>query len=637
MTICSSIPFSSWLEKTMRYTRANIIGCTIAVLLFASANDARAAGGGGGNVCVDGPHVGLFCSQDSDCGRCRGSGTECESDDVCGSVCATKGSPCKTCEDCGTECELSGAPCGQCQPEEACVCMFTCDPDSCEVGTCGMTGACCLAGLCDDTGSETDCKLGNGTYLGDGMTCSGVDADGDGVFDECDICPGDDDNEDCDGDGNPDCQVPAPVPNNECIDAFPVGVGTVFGSTSCASGTGQYFCENPSSSPDVWYEYTNVSQCDVEVTATTCNAGSNYDTFLSAHDVCGNPLVACDDDDNLCPNMFRSTMTWMMSGEETYFIRVSGFGLDNVGDFQMDISVAGDSDGDGVINECDGCPNTPPDSAVDKNGCEIVAITPRKDNTLFNTGTDASSGAGDAVFSGKTGLGGGGTVQRAVLAFDVTGNVPPGSTITAASLTLTLVQAGLSGDQSHSLHRLTADWGEGMSVGIGGNGAPAMSGDATWSHTFFPDSFWTSPGGDFDPVVSATQVVGLTPMGYTWESTPQLVADVQDMLDDYCGNFGWLVQGNEIDFNSAKKFASKENLTPALWPVLTVSFERTASPIPADCNDDGVVDLLDYGDFAPCLLGPHGGLEAECKCFDVDFDCGVSLRDFASLQVSFGD
>lgn len=284
-----------------------------------------------------------------------------------------------------------------------------------------------------------------------------------------------------------------------------------------------------------------------------------------------------------------------------------------------------------------GAPHTASGSAVAQDDSEIAIITPRKDNTLFNTVADRSSGAGDAVFSGRTGAGGGGTVQRAVLEFDVAGNVPPGSTITAASLTLTLVSGGASGDQTHSLHRLTADWGEGTSVGLGGNGAPATPGDATWSHTFFPDSFWSNPGGDFDPAASATRVVGITSfMAYTWESTPQLVADVQDMLDEYCGNFGWLVQGNEVDFNTAKKFASKENLTLEWRPVLTVSFERAGSPIPADCNNDGVVDLLDFADFAPCLLGPLGGLGPECECFDVDFDCSVSLTDFSSLKASFG-
>jgi hypothetical protein len=72
-----------------------------------------------------------------------------------------------------------------------------------------------------------------------------------------------------------------------------------------------------------------------------------------------------------------------------------------------------------------------------------------KDNTLFSTGT-TSNGAGEFVFSGRTG---GGTMQRAVLAFDVAGALPAGAKITEASLTLSLVQTN-SGPQAHSLHRV---------------------------------------------------------------------------------------------------------------------------------------------------------------------------------------
>ena len=32
-----------------------------------------------------------------------------------------------------------------------------------------------------------------------------------------------------------------------------------------------------------------------------------------------------------------------------------------------------------------------------------------------------------------------------------------------------------------------------------------------------------------------------------------------------------------------------------------------------------------------------GGLGPDCKCFDVDFDCNVTLKDFAALQMHFGD
>ncbi|MHC5008542.1 MAG: hypothetical protein ACYTGF_14420, partial [Planctomycetota bacterium] len=64
-------------------------------------------------------------------------------------------------------------------------------------------------------------------------------------------------------------------------------------------------------------------------------------------------------------------------------------------------------------------------------GADQVVLTPVKDNTLFSLGT-TSNGAGDAIFSGRVGPSGGNTVQRAVLAFDVAGALPPGATIVSA-------------------------------------------------------------------------------------------------------------------------------------------------------------------------------------------------------------
>jgi len=57
---------------------------------------------------------------------------------------------------------------------------------------------------------------------------------------------------------------------------------------------------------------------------------------------------------------------------------------------------------------------------------------------------------------------------------------------------------------------------------------------------------------------------------------------------------------------------------------------------PADCNDDGLVSLLDHETFTACLLGPNGGIGAgPCPCFDVDGDGNVALKDYASLQAGF--
>ena len=55
-----------------------------------------------------------------------------------------------------------------------------------------------------------------------------------------------------------------------------------------------------------------------------------------------------------------------------------------------------------------------------------------------------------------------------------------------------------------------------------------------------------------------------------------------------------------------------------------------------DCNSDGWVNLIDYGDFDGCLSGPAGGLpRPECNCFDLDGDNDVDLSDIAQFQNAF--
>ena len=59
---------------------------------------------------------------------------------------------------------------------------------------------------------------------------------------------------------------------------------------------------------------------------------------------------------------------------------------------------------------------------------DIVNINPSKDNTLYEyvpADGDRSNGIGDHFFAGKTGMG---YIRRGVLAFDIAGSVPPGST-----------------------------------------------------------------------------------------------------------------------------------------------------------------------------------------------------------------
>ena len=58
---------------------------------------------------------------------------------------------------------------------------------------------------------------------------------------------------------------------------------------------------------------------------------------------------------------------------------------------------------------------------------------------------------------------------------------------------------------------------------------------------------------------------------------------------------------------------------------------------PCDCNADGGVNLLDFGDLAACVSGPNGALAApSCACFDLDADDDVDLKDAGEFQRLFG-
>jgi hypothetical protein len=202
----------------------------------------------------------------------------------------------------------------------------------------------------------------------------------------------------------------------------------------------------------------------------------------------------------------------------------------------------------------------------------VKDIPPFKDNTMFEEG-DFSNGMGEYVFAG-TNAGGESPpydARRALLAFAVPDSIAAGAVIDSVRLTLRMSRT-IVGDHVVSLHRLTADWGEGISDASGEEGAGdfAATGDATWTHRFFNTDLWTAPGGDFVGTASAQQTVGAIAF-YTWSSA-QMAADVQSWLDTPAGNFGWIVIGDESVERTAKRFDSLQHRTAANRPVLTVYY-----------------------------------------------------------------
>lgn len=207
---------------------------------------------------------------------------------------------------------------------------------------------------------------------------------------------------------------------------------------------------------------------------------------------------------------------------------------------------------------------------------EQVVITPTKDNTLYESTTGSTSnGAGQHLFVGQTS---GASTRRALVAFDIAGQIPAGATIVSATLQLQMSKTN-AGAEPIALHKVSADWGEGTSDANAneGGGVTATTGDATWLHTFFNTAQWSTDGGDFASTASAT--LSVSGIGfYTWGSTPGMVTDLQSWLDAPATNFGWILIGNETAVGTAKRFSSRENGTVAARPQLTVVYQTNSEP-----------------------------------------------------------
>jgi hypothetical protein len=207
---------------------------------------------------------------------------------------------------------------------------------------------------------------------------------------------------------------------------------------------------------------------------------------------------------------------------------------------------------------------------------EVVSIPSVRDNTLFQDAEgDTSNGAGPAMYAGRNNQN---LTRRALLAFDLAGRIPAGSRIDSVALVLEVSSAPDLVPRQFDLHRVLADWGEGLSSTAGGTGAPAMPGDATWLHTFYPDLFWSNPGGDFVSAASATLSVGDVG-SYLWTG-PGTTADVQMWLDEPATNFGWLLQGEETGPRTVRRFDTRESDVPSNRPTLTIFFSSTVPTRP---------------------------------------------------------
>jgi hypothetical protein len=228
-----------------------------------------------------------------------------------------------------------------------------------------------------------------------------------------------------------------------------------------------------------------------------------------------------------------------------------------------------------------------------------VSLVADHDNTLFdgNGAQDFSSGVGTSLFAGNANVG----ARRALLHFDLS-SIPAQAVISGASLTL--VDTRSAGVPALlEIHALTAAFGEGSSnSGDSGTGVSAMPGDSTWLHRIFPSTLWTTPGGDFSPVASAS--VDVTGEGtFTW-SGAGLTADVGRWLSNPASNFGWIILDPSTTNSNAQRFSSRENSSMTNRPILTVTY-TVPSSVPALNGYAGITLALALGSLGVFLVGPR--------------------------------
>jgi hypothetical protein len=242
---------------------------------------------------------------------------------------------------------------------------------------------------------------------------------------------------------------------------------------------------------------------------------------------------------------------------------------------------------------------------------ESVSILCAKDNTIIQatSTTSQNSNALYSITAGRTNQDGTNaatvSIRRALVYFNVTGNVPSNATIDSVRLSMYFNKTSGVGTNVN-LHKALKDWGEGTSMQGGGQGAAATQNDVTWFCTFYnfssPSSSptWTTPGGDFDPTVSATIYAGTgigtggtEGYGLKYFSSAIMTSEVQGWLNTPSSNFGWLLQGDESTGQTAKQFLSRETGDATTSPLLKVYY-TAASGVPTDINSELATTFTTY-------------------------------------------
>lgn len=211
---------------------------------------------------------------------------------------------------------------------------------------------------------------------------------------------------------------------------------------------------------------------------------------------------------------------------------------------------------------------------------ELISLFPSQDATLIGRNPTNSLGGAGWFTAGVTQNG---DTNHALIQFDIPSAVPAGSRIVGVQLRLVVTRVPGDGqtDSEFTLRRLFRPWGEGVNNPSfsPGFGVPALLGDATWTHRFFgTTNTWAIPGGaegiDYSATVSGVAYIGgFSSEPYLFDTTSQMVADVQNWLAYPGTNHGWLIKTEAGNARfTARGFGSRELEDPATSAQLLIDY-----------------------------------------------------------------
>jgi hypothetical protein len=180
----------------------------------------------------------------------------------------------------------------------------------------------------------------------------------------------------------------------------------------------------------------------------------------------------------------------------------------------------------------------------------------------------ANYGASETLPLGSTAQ----SISRALVSFGLK-DVPTGSLVKSATVSLYQGSGALATAGTIELHRLSRGWRE-------GSGQGTCTGDgATWYDTEGGVS-WSTAGGDFAPTPDAAIAKPGGQTG-TWDQFV-ITTLAQDWIDGRWGNWGMLLKladESMADGQTITYFADDYAADPALRPLLTMSYVDGSTPI----------------------------------------------------------